>query len=265
MVTILASILADKRVEIARRKAETPEAALRAAAAARMRPPGFTEAMRSRQVGLIAEVKRRSPSAGPIREPFDPVAIARAYESAGAQAVSVLMDAKYFGGGETDFRAVRDAVALPMLYKEFVVDPWQIAHAASLGASAVLLIAGALDAVELRDFAAAIRAEGLDALVEVHDEAELDKALESGASLVGINNRDLRTFVTTVDTTIRLAARVPAGITLVSESGIRGADDVARLRAAGVQGILVGEHLLRQADVGAAVRGLMAGVPPAGG
>ena len=264
-MTILTAILADKRAEVAVRKVETPETELRAAASARARPPGFTAALRSRPVGLIAEVKRRSPSAGAIREPFDPVAIARAYEAAGAQAVSVLMDAKYFGGGETDFRAVRAAISLPMLYKEFVVDPWQVAHAAALGASAVLLIAGALDAGELRDLSAAIRTAGLDPLVEVHDEAELDAALACGADLVGINNRDLRTFVTTVDTTIRLAARVPAGVTLVSESGIRGPGDVARLRAAGVHAILVGEHLLRQPDVGAAVGNLMAGVPPAGG
>jgi len=264
-MTILASILADKRAEVAARKKEAPEAGLRAIAAARAPPPGFTAALRRRAVGLIAEVKRRSPSAGAIREPFDPVAIAKAYEAAGAQAVSVLMDAKYFGGGEADFRAVRSAVGLPMLYKEFVVDPWQIAHAAALGASAVLLIAGALEAGELRDFSAVIRAAGMDALVEVHDEAELEKALACGAGLVGVNNRDLRTFVTTVGTTIRLAGRVPAGVTLVSESGIRGADDVARLRAAGVHAILVGESLLRQPDVGAAVGNLMAGVPPAGG
>jgi indole-3-glycerol phosphate synthase len=264
-MTILASILTDKRAEIARRKAGTPEAALRAAAAERPRPPGFAAALRSRPVGLIAEVKRRSPSAGAIREPFDPPAIARAYEAAGAQAVSVLMDAKYFGGGEADFRAVRAAVGLPMLYKEFVVDPWQIAHASALGASAVLLIAGALGDAELRSFSGAVRAAGLEPLVEVHDEAELERALACGAGLVGINNRDLRTFVTSVETTVRLAGRVPAGVTLVSESGIRGPDDVARLRAAGVHAILVGEHLLRQADVGAAVRGLMAGVSPAGG
>ncbi len=216
-------------------------------------------------MGLIAEVKRRSPSAGTIRDPFDPVAIARAYEAAGAQALSVLMDAKYFGGGEADFRSVREAVALPMLYKEFVVDPWQIAHAAALGASAVLLIAGAVETAQLRDLSAATRAAGLEPLVEVHDGTDLDLALAAGADLVGINNRDLRTFATTIETTLRLAARVPAGVTRVSESGIRGADDVARLRAAGVHAILVGEHLLRQADLGAAVRELMAGVAPAGG
>ena len=256
-MTILASILADKRVGIARRKPETPEATLRAAAAARSRPPGFTAALRSRPVGLIAEVKRRSPSAGAIREPFDPVAIARAYEASGAQAVSVLMDAKYFGGGEADFRAVRSAVGLPMLYKEFVVDPWQIAHAAALGASAVLLIAGALEASDLRDFSGAIRAAGMDALVEVHDEAELAKALACGAGLVGVNNRDLRTFVTDLAVTERLATQVPENARLVTESGIFSRQDAERLSRAGATAMLVGESLMRQDDVSAATRALL--------
>jgi indole-3-glycerol phosphate synthase len=264
-MNILANILSDKREEIVRQRAAMPEADLLATAASRRRPPGFVAALRRRPVGLVAEVKRRSPSAGPIRVPFDPVAIACAYEAAGAQALSVLMDAKYFGGGETDFRSVREAVALPLLYKEFVVDPWQIAHAAALGASAILLIAAAMDSPQLQDLSAAARSAGLEPLVEVHDGVELDRALAAGADLVGINNRDLRTFATAIETTLRLAARVPAGVTLVSESGIRGPDDVARLHAAGAHAILVGEHLLRQADIGAAVRGLMAGAGPAGG
>ncbi len=216
-------------------------------------------------MGLIAEVKRRSPSAGVLRDPWDPAALARAYERAGAQAVSVLIDATYFWGGEADFCAVREAIRLPLLYKEFVVDDWQIAHAASLGASAVLLIVAALGPGEMRGLAAAAAARGLECLVEVHDEAELDAALEAGARLVGVNNRNLRTFETTIQTTLRLAPRVPAETLLVSESGIRTAEDVARLRAAGVGAILVGEGLVRRPDADRAVRELMARVWMDGG
>jgi len=216
-------------------------------------------------MGLIAEVKRRSPSAGVLRHPWDPAALARAYERAGAQAVSVLIDATYFWGGEADFCAVREAIRLPLLYKEFVVDDWQIAHAASLGASAVLLIVAALGPGEMRGLAAAAAARGLECLVEVHDEAELDAALEAGARLVGVNNRNLRTFETTIQTTLRLAPRVPAETLLVSESGIRTAEDVARLRAAGVGAILVGEGLVRRPDADRAVRELMARVWMDGG
>lgn len=262
MTTILDRIVADKRVAIARRKAAEPSAELRARASALPRPPSFVAALTGgpRAVGLIAEVKRRSPSAGIIRDPFDAPAIARAYESAGAQAVSVLIDEPYFGGGEADALAVRGATALPVLYKEFVVDLWQIDHAAALGASAVLLIASILGRGGLKEFSAAIRSAGLTPLVEVHDEAELDMAAAAGAGVIGVNNRDLRTFRTTLETTIRLAPRMPPGAVAVSESGIRGAEDVIRLHRAGVRAILVGEHLLRQPDIESAVRELMAGV-----
>jgi len=171
--------------------------------------------------------------------------------------VSVLLDEVFFGGGEQDFRAVRAAISLPLLYKEFVVDEWQIAHAAALGASAVLLIVAALEDAALRDFRAAANTLGLEALVEVHEEHELDRALKAGATLIGINNRNLRTFQTNLETTLRLAPRVPPDVTLVSESGIRTADDVRRLQAAGAHAILVGEHLLRQPDIVRAVRQLM--------
>lgn len=256
-MNILEQILADKCLEIAARRLERPLEALREQAAARGPAPDFAAALTAAPIGLIAEVKRKSPSAGPLRMPFDPAAIASAYERGGAQAISVLMDAPYFGGGEDAMRAVREAVALPLLYKEFVVDPWQVWHAAALGASAVLLIVAALEPETLAVLLAEVRASGLMPLVEVHDEDDLDLALAAGAPCIGINNRNLKTFVTDLDTTCRLAARAPAGCLLISESGIRSADDVHRLRAAGARGVLVGEHLLRQPDLETAVRNLM--------
>ncbi|MCX7819036.1 MAG: indole-3-glycerol phosphate synthase TrpC [Kiritimatiellae bacterium] len=256
-MSVLERILADKRAEIARRRrGGSPPPPTQP-------PPPFAAALRSVPIGLIAEVKRRSPSAGVIREPWDPAAIALAYAAAGAQAISVLVDEPYFGGGEADFRAVRSNVPLPLLYKEFVLDEWQVAHAASLGASAVLLIVAALDDVALKDLSAASAAYGLETLVEVHNERELERALAAGATLIGINNRDLRTFRTDLTVSLRLAPAVPRGTTLVSESGIRDAEDVRRLQSAGVHAILVGESLLRQSDVAAAVRRLMA--PARGG
>ncbi len=254
---ILARIIADKRAEVAGRKGLLPLDRLRAAAQATAGPADFIAALRSRPISLIAEVKRRSPSAGPLREPFDPAAIARAYAEAGAAALSVLLDEKYFGGGEAPFRTVRAAVPLPLLYKEFVVDEWQIWHARSLGAAAVLLIAAVLPDAELQPLLAVCHAAGLAALLEVHDEPELHRAAACGARLIGINNRDLRTFTASLDTTFRLRALAPVRCTLVSESGIRTADDVRRLRAAGVHAVLVGESLLRQPDLQEAVRNLM--------
>lgn len=256
-MTILEQIVADKREEIERRREEAPIEELRARAAGLAAPPPFASALRAAPIGLIAEIKRRSPSAGMIRDPFDPREISGAYDEAGAQAVSVLMDAKYFGGGEEDFTAVRDTIALPMLYKEFVVDPWQIWHAASLGASAALLIAGVLNEDALRAFQAVLAEARMEALVEVHDEAQMAMAVAAGATCIGINNRDLRTFTVSLDTTVRVAGGAPRGCTLISESGIRSADDVARLRGEGIHGVLVGEHLLRQPDLRSAVRNLM--------
>ncbi len=254
---ILEQIIADKRIEVARRKERLPVGILRERLEACAPRPDFVAALRAAPMGLIAEVKRRSPSAGVIREPFDPAAIARDYEANGAHAISCLMDGKYFGGGEEDFAAVRSAVSLPMLYKEFVVDSWQVAHARAMGASAVLLIVGALPDVELATLMAEVRAIGLQPLVEVHDEAEMRRAVDAGADCIGINNRNLRTFVTTLETTFALAAMAPAGCTLVSESGIKGPDDVQRLRAAGAHAILVGESLLRESSPGAAAGRLM--------
>lgn len=224
---------------------------------ARQPVPDFISALQSVPVGLIAEVKRQSPSAGPIREPFDPAAIARAYEASGAQAVSCLMDAKYFGGGEEQWQAVRAATKLPMLYKEFVIDPRQIFHAEALGASAVLLIAAVLNDTEMKTFIRIVEASGMTALVEVHTEEEMKRAAAAGARCIGINNRNLKTFETRLQTTLELCRLAPEGCTVISESGIRTADDIKQLREAGVAAVLVGESLLRQPDIGKAVQSLM--------
>lgn len=224
---------------------------------AREAAPDFIAALKSAPVGLIAEVKRKSPSAGPIREPFNPAEIARAYEASGAQAISCLMDAKYFGGGEEQWHAVRAATKLPMLYKEFVIDPRQIFHAEALGAAAVLLIVAALDDAELKKYIRLTEASGMTPLVEVHTEEEMKRAVTAGADCIGINNRNLKNFETKLETTLQLRKLAPKDCTLISESGIRTADDVKMLRDAGISAILVGESLLRQADIGAAVRALM--------
>jgi indole-3-glycerol phosphate synthase len=258
MSTILDQILADKRDEIAERKKLQPVERFPEWFPAYGTPPDFAASIRQGAPGVIAEVKRKSPSAGLIRQPFDPVGIAVAYEQHGARAISCLMDYAYFGGGEDDFETVRKAVRLPMLYKEFVVDPWQIEHARVMGASAVLLIAAALEPSQLRAFMEHVRALELCPLVEVHTADELEVAAACGAECIGINNRNLKTFETTLETTLELKARVSAEVLLISESGIRTPEDVARLRQAGVHGILVGESLLRQPDPGAALSQLIA-------
>lgn len=259
-MSILDDIAAHKRREIERLSRQDSCDDLRRRAEKLDAPPDFVRALRSVPFGLIAEVKRRSPSAGIIRDPFDPAAIARAYERAGAQAVSVLMDAHYFGGGEAHFRAVREAVDLPLLYKEFVLDEWQVWHAASLGASAVLLIAELLNEPVLAALRTSIESAGMTALIEAHSAETLDKAVRAGASCVGINNRDLKTFDVRLETSRQLAGRMPDAVTRISESGIRTPADPAMLRNAGYHGMLVGEQLLRQDDLEAAVRALTAGV-----
>jgi len=219
--------------------------------------PDFIEVLKSAPVGLIAEVKRQSPSAGSIREPFEPAEIARAYEAAGVQAVSCLMDSKYFGGGEEQWNEVRPATTLPMLYKEFVVDPRQIFHAEALGASAVLLIVAALTDEELNSFIGLIESSGMTALVEVHTEEEMKRAVAVGAKCIGINNRNLKTFETQIETTLQLMKLAPADCTLISESGIRTADDIKTLHEAGIAAVLVGESLLRQPDLEQAIKTLI--------
>jgi indole-3-glycerol phosphate synthase len=256
---ILDDILARTRADLAARRAERPLAALEAAAA-RM-PPARSLARALRrpgQIACIAEFKRRSPSAGWIAEGADPAAVARAYAAGGAAGMSVLTDGPFFGGSLDDLRAARAACDTPILRKDFVVDRYQIVEARAAGADAVLLIVAALTDPQLAALLAATREVGLDALVEAHDETEVARAVAAGASIVGINNRDLRTFTVDRELAARMRPRVPADRVIVAESGIRDAADVARLRAAGVDAILVGETLMRAPDPAAALRALVA-------
>jgi len=253
----LDKIIAHKREEVLGWKAAVSEHELKAKARDIAVMPDFSAALRSKPIGLIAEVKRKSPSAGLIRDPFDPPAIARSYVEGGANCLSVLMDEKFFGGGADDFKAVRAAVTVPLLYKEFVVDSWQVWHASTLGASAVLLIVAALNRDDLADLMSVIERAGMQALVEVHDEEEAGMAVEVGAKIIGINNRNLKTFVTTLETTDEVMKKIPADRLIISESGIRTAADVQHLRNSGVHAILVGEHLLRKPDLAVAVKELM--------
>ncbi len=260
----LAEIVAHKRREVAARIAELPTDDLAAQARAVSPPPDFRGALAAAPMGLIAEVKRRSPSRGDIRPGLDPAQIARAYEAAGAQAISVLMDAHYFGGGAPDFCAARAATRLPLLYKEFIVDPWQVWHARRLGAAAALLIVAALPPADLTALYALCAEAGLAVLMETHTRDDMARAAALGATIIGINNRDLGTFKVDLATTEALAPLAPPGALLVSESGIHSAADVARVRAAGARAVLVGESLLSRPDVGQAIRDLMAGAgsPP---
>lgn len=256
-MNILDKIIADKFNEVRGRYAEIPLDELMAQAAQAADRPNFIESLRAVPIGVIAEVKRQSPSAGLIREPFDPAAIAQRYEACGARAVSCLMDHKYFGGGAEDFSIVRNAISIPMLYKEFVIDPWQIYHAKVMGASAVLLIVAALEQRTLVEYMKLVRELGLTPLVEVHTREEMEVAVACGCECIGINNRNLKTFVTSIDTTLELMGMAPEGVTLISESGIKSAADVHRLKAANIHGILVGESLLREEDPGVALQNLV--------
>jgi indole-3-glycerol phosphate synthase len=249
---ILSEIVDTKRAELtalAQRASELEEALSTARA-----PRDFLDAVSRRgTVSLIAECKRRSPGAGDIRPDLDAARMSGTYEAAGAAAISVLTDATYFGGSVDDLRDVSKRVSLPILRKDFTLDTLHLIEARSAGADAILLIARILDDPTLDRLQTAARALGMAALVEVHDEREMERALSLGARLVGINNRDLSTFATDLDTTLRLIDSVPSDVVVVSESGIRTRADVERLGAAGVDGILVGEALLRGDDSGTAV------------
>jgi indole-3-glycerol phosphate synthase len=208
-------------------------------------------------VTLLAEIKRRSPSAGEIRPDVDPVEVARAYRAGGAAALSVLTDEEFFGGRLDDLRQVRAAVDLPVLRKDFVLDPVQVWEARAAGADAILLIVRILDEARLRELYGVATALGMGVLVEVHDARELELALAMGARLIGVNNRDLDTFRTDLSLSFELAQRVPGEITLVAESGIRSSEEVRRLGDAGVDAVLVGESLMRQEDLGSAAAALV--------
>ncbi len=259
-MTILDEILAHKTAEVARAKLLRPAAKLAREAAGDARPiRSLSTALRQASgVAVIAEVKRRSPSRGLIRPDFDPVAIARAYEAAGAAAVSVLTDERFFGGDLGFLEAIREVVDLPLLRKDFVVDPYQIDEARVAGADAVLLIVAALAPEQLVELHRHASGLGLDVLVEVHDEAEWEVARRIGADLVGVNNRDLRTFEVDLSTTERIAALGgDDDVLLVAESGIATYEDIERLQRFGARGFLVGESLMREPDPGKALEALI--------
>jgi indole-3-glycerol phosphate synthase len=257
-VSILDEILAHKASELAAAKARVPPDAMERAAARRREP--VRDLRRALAEGespaVIAEIKRRSPSRGELRPDFDPVACARCFADAGAAALSVLTDLRFFGGELAFLEAIRAEVALPLLRKDFLIDPYQVDESHVRGADAVLLIVAALGASRLRALLDRARERGLAALVEVHDESELEIALAAGASLVGVNHRNLHTFEIDLGLTSRLAPRVPTEALLVAESGIFTHDHVEQLRSAGAQAFLVGESLMREPQLGPALRSL---------
>ena len=259
----LEEICATKREEVAARKAATNGAELEARARLQTAPRGFEAALRARAAAgyaLIAEIKKASPSKGLIRADFRPADHAAAYQAGGAACLSVLTDAPYFQGHEDYLVAARAACALPVLRKDFMVDPWQCLEARAIGADAILIIAAALEDSAMAEIEAAARDHGMDVLVEVHDEAELERAARVLKSrLIGVNNRDLKTFTTSLATTERLAPLMPEGTLIVGESGINTSADLVRLEAAGVRTFLVGESLMRADDIADATRALLEG------
>lgn len=261
---ILSRICADTALEVARRKAATPLAALKSRIAQRRdRPRGFGQALKARLIdgecGLIAEIKRSSPSGGLIRGNLDPARVAHDYAEGGATCLSVLTDGPHFQGTLADLEAARAAVTLPVLRKDFIIDTWQIFESRAAGADCILLIMAALGDAQAIELEGLARDLDLDVLVEVHDRRELDRALGLQTPLIGINNRNLKTLHTDIATTIELAPHVSPGRILVTESGIGGHDDLRRVAAVGAHCLLVGEGLLRQPDLVAATRALLGG------
>jgi indole-3-glycerol phosphate synthase len=260
MPDVLEAIVAATRRIVAVRREREPDAELEARASQQQPRTGrFREALSVPQrVNIIAECKRRSPSRGVLRAAYDPVALATGYERAGAAALSILTEPTFFDGALEHLVAVRDAVGLPLLRKDFIVDSYQLLEARASGADAVLLIVAALSDRELRTLLSAARAIGLAALVEVHEEAEIERALEAGADIIGVNNRNLRTLEVNVHMSELAAARIPPTVVAVSESGLKTPDDVARLQALGYRAFLIGERLMTAADPAAALSDLLA-------
>jgi len=257
MADILQEIAAYKREFVAQRKREKPLVDVRSASLDTAAPADFVGALQRDGISLIAELKKASPSKGIIRADFDPERIADIYAENGARALSVLTDEAYFQGCDAYLQAARRVAELPALRKDFTVDPYQIYEARLLGADAILLIVALMDGGQLEDFLGQGAELGLGALVEVHTAAELDRALTAGPRLIGINNRDLKSFETSLETTFELLEKIPAQVTTVSESGIESRADIERLEAAGVDAVLIGEALMRQTDIGAKVRELL--------
>jgi len=261
MSDTLARICADKRRHIAERKAARPMAELEAAARDQPPPRGFRRTLEDRigrgDLALIAEIKKASPSRGLIRADFDPATLARAYTEGGATCLSVLTDEPWFAGEDAHLMAARNAVPLPCLRKDFMLDPYQVVEARTIGADCILLIMAALEDAQARDLAELAREWGMDVLVEVHDAEELERGLAVPGDLVGINNRDLKTLKVDLATTETLAPRVPRDRLLVAESGLYEHRDLERMRAVGAACFLVGESLMREADVTAATRRLL--------
>ena len=262
MQDVLQRILARKQEEVSARREQVSLFELKTRSASMPPPRGFADAIEAKiamgQPAVIAEIKKASPSKGVIRADFDPVAIARSYEAGGAACLSVLTDIDFFHGSDDDLRQARAACALPVLRKDFIVDASQLYEARVMGADCVLLIAAALDDARLSEFAFIAGELGMDVLVEIHDLDELERALPVPARLLGINNRDLRSFDVRLQATLDLQPMVPADRVLVTESGIRTPADVAVMRDAGVHAFLVGEAFMREPDPGAALRGLFA-------
>jgi len=254
---ILDDIVEVKRREVAERKKTTPLAALEGTIKGMPPTRDFRKSLDGGGCAIIAEVKRRSPSRGALRKEFDPAGIALEYERHGAAAVSVLTDETFFGGSSGDLSAVRNAVSLPVLRKEFIIDPWQIHETRVIGADALLLIAAVLTERELREYRELASSLGMASLVEIHDRGELEKALRTGAEIIGINNRDLRTFATDIRTSLDLAPLIPADRLVVSESGIRTRGEIEILTQAGIRAFLIGETLMTAPEIGNTLKGLL--------
>lgn len=261
-MTILDEIAEYKRTFVAQCKRRMPLEEIRRRAEKREPTRDFADALSASGMSVIAEIKRQSPSKGVIRTDVDPLEVARIYERNGARAISILTDERYFGGNLKDLSAARDVINLPLLRKEFVVDAYQICEARAAGADAILLIVSLLTKETLNDYISLTGELRLSALVEVHTREELEQALKADARIIGINNRNLKTFETDLETTFDLARDIPKGRVIVSESGIQSGADIVRLQTAGVDAVLVGEALMRKEDIGGALRGLVGAGKP---